>query len=109
MSNSLKQDVINAIGKDRYIQSCKEIAQMYDDAERGICSNMQINTTEELSLYNVQFDILKSNKIYTKFVVATDAGDAKHIVMKKYRNLNIIEESIFVERIDIKRGMIFNG
>lgn len=108
MSDSLKQDLIKSIGIDNYIRGCKQIDQMYEDVERGICSNIQINNETDLHLYNVQFDILKSNKIYIKFVFATDAGDAKDIIMKKYRNFNIIEESIFVEQIDIKRGMIFS-
>lgn len=108
MSNSLKQDVINAIGKDRYIQSCKEIAQMFSDAERGICSNIQIDTIKELSLYNVQFIIEKHAKIINKFVYALNEQDAKEIVFKYYEHYKFDKSDVYCKKVDIKRGMMFN-
>lgn len=108
MSNSLKQDIINSVGKDRYIQSCKEIAQMYDDAERGICSNIEINTAEELSLYNVQFDIPKFDKHYTKLVIAINHADAINIIIKRYKHFGINKSGIYCEQVTMKRGMVFN-
>ena len=108
MSDSLKQDLIKSIGIDNYIRGCKQIDQMYEDAEKGICSNIQIDTTKELSLYNVQFDIPKFDKHYIKFVFARDMTDAIDIVMKKYRKFNVDVESIHCQYVDIKRGMMFN-
>lgn len=108
MSNSLKQDVINAVGKDRYIQHCKEIAQMFNDAERGICSNIQIDTIEELSLYNIQFVIEKHGKIINKFVYALNEQDAKEIVFKYYKHYKFDKSDVYCKKVDIKRGMIFN-
>lgn len=115
MSNSLKQDVINVVGEDRYIQRCNEIAQLYDDAERGICSNMQIDTTEELSLYNVQFIIEKYGKIINKFgkiinkfVYALNEQDAKEIVFKYYKHYKFDKSDVYCKKVDIKRGMMFN-
>ena len=118
MSNSLKQDVINAVGKDRYIQSCKEIAQMYDDVERGICSNIEKVLEEDtndfykdkLYLYNVQFTMIhkKDYKMINKFVFAIDEEDAKRLVLKQYENFNINTIGVSCHRLDIRRGMMFS-
>lgn len=108
MSNSLKEDIINAVGRDRYIQHCKEIGYMFDDAEKGICSNVQIDTTEELSLYHVQFIIEKEAKIINKFVYALNEKDAKEIVFKYYRHYSFDKSDVYCQKVDIKRGMMFN-
>lgn len=103
MSDSLKQDVINAIGKDKYIQSCKEIAQMFNDAERGICSNIQIDNIDELSLYNVQFIIEKHAKIINKFVYALNEQDAKEIVFKYYEHYKFDKSNVYCKKSRYKK------
>lgn len=109
MSNSLKQDIINAVGKDKYIQHCKEIGYMFDDAEKGICSNIQISTEKELSLYNVQFDIPKFDKHYIKLVIANNHADAINIIIERYKQFGINKSGIYCEQVTMKRGMIFNA
>lgn len=108
MSDSLKQDVINAVGKDRYIQHCKEIEYAFNDAEEGIYCNVQIDTIEELSLYNVQFIIEKHAKIINKFVYAVNEQDAKEIVFKYYKHYKFDKSDVYCKKVDIKRGMMFN-
>lgn len=111
MSNSLKQDVINAIGTDKYIQHCKEIEYMFDDAEKGICSNTSYVVENNLKLYNVQFSFYHKNTYHllNKFVYAIDEKDAKTIVLNKYSNFNMKLEHVFCQRINIERGLIFNA
>lgn len=111
MSNSLKQDVINAVGEDRYIKHCNEIAQLYDDAERGICSNIETNDNK-LGLYMVRFSMYHEG--YTRsihrFVFAINEEDAKSLVLKRYENYNNIDiTSVISIKIDITRGLMFNG
>jgi len=108
MSDSLKQDLIKSIGIDNYIRGCKQIDQMYDDIDRGICSNIQIDTTQELSLYNVQFIIEKHGKIINKFVYALSEQDAKEIVFKYYKHYKFDKSDVYCKKVDIKRGMILN-
>ena len=108
MSNSLKQDVINAVGKDRYIQHCKEIEHMFDDAENGVCSNMQINTETKLSLYNVQFMIEKYSKLVNKFIYALSEEDAKAFIFNYYKNFEFNKSNVYCQKVDIKRGLMFN-
>ena len=108
MSDSLKQDVINVVGKDRCIQSCKEIAQMYDDAERGICSDMQINTETKLSLYNVQFMIERYSKLVNKFIYALSEEDAKAFIFNYYKNFEFNKSHVYCQKVNIKRGLMFN-
>ena len=119
MSNSLKQDVIRVVGKDEFIQHSKEIAQMYNDVERGIYSNIEKVLEEDtnnfykdkLHLFNVQFSTITSTKtnLINKFVYAIDEEDAKRLVFKRYENLSVEIIGVYCQRVDIKRGMIFNA
>jgi len=110
MSNSLKQDVIKAAGNEEYAKRCKEIEYMFDDAEKGICSNIQTDTTIELCLYNVQFDIRHKNNLHliNKFVYAINADDAKKIVTKRYLDYNVDTTDIYCQKVDIRRGLMFS-
>ena len=108
MSDSLKQDLIKHIGIDNYIRGCKQIDQMYEDAEKGICSNIQIDTIQELSLYNVQFIIEKHGKIINKFVYALNEQDAKEIVFKYYTHYKFDKSDVYCKKVDITRGLMFN-
>ena len=119
MSDSLKQDVINAVGLDKYIEHCKEIGYMFDDAENGICSNVNNAIKNDndalcknnLKLYTVQFSFYHKNEYHliNKFVYAIDEQDAKTIVLRKYSKFSIKLVHIFCKRIDIERGMMFNA
>ena len=145
MSNSLKQDIINVVGKDKYIQCCKEIKQLYDEAENGVCSNtndsimtraiknfkyagklsyketnkdhvlvediddiINPNTQQKLSLYNVQFTLLETNKLINKFVFAWDEFNAKEIITKPYHDFKYMWNEVYCQKVDIKYGMTFN-
>ena len=110
MSDSLKQDVINVVGNEEYTKRCKEIEYMYDDAEKGVCSNIQIDTTIELCLYNVQFSIYHKNTYHliNKFVYAINADDAKKIVTKRYLDYVADTTNIYCQKVDIRRGLMFS-
>lgn len=111
MSDNLKQDVINAVGNEEYAKRCKEIEYMYDDAaEKGICSNIQIDTTIELCLYNVQFNVRHKNNLHliNKFVYAINTDDAKKIVTKRYLDYDVDTTDIYCQKVDIRRGLMFS-
>lgn len=108
MSNSLKQDLIKSIGINNYISGCKQIDQIYEDAEKGICSNIQVNTVKELSLYNVQFMIERYSKLVNKFIYALSEEDAKAFIFNYYKNFKFNKSSVYCQKVDIKRGLMFN-
>lgn len=108
MSDSLKQDLIKSIGIDNYIRGCKQIDQMYDDIDRGIYSNITIDTEEELSLYFVQFAIENRGRIINKYVYALNEQDAKEIVFKSYKHYKFDKSDVYCKKVDITRGLMFN-
>ena len=109
MSDSLKQDLIKSIGIDNYIRGCKQIDQMYDDIDKGIYSNIQIDTEEELSLYFIQFVLETRGRIINKYVYALNEQDAKEIVFKCYKHYKFNKFDVYCRKVDITRGLMFNG
>ena len=115
MSDNLKQDAINAIGQNKFIQHCKKIEKMYDDADSGICSNNSIeqiinpNDKRLLKLYNVQVYIDKYSMLINKFIFAWDEFDAINIIKNNYHNFKFNENEIYCQKVDIKHGMTFKG
>lgn len=118
MSDSLKQDLIKSIGIDNYIRGCKQIDQMYDDIDNGIFSNIEKVLEEDfnnmckdrLQLFNIQYELINKDgsRHENKFVFAYDEADAKKLVFKQYQNFKLDIIHIFCQKVDIKRGMMFN-
>lgn len=105
MSNSFKQDIINVVGRDEYIQILKQLHKIYKDVDDNIYLDM-INNCKKYSvhLYYVIVTIRfkQTNHLTHMMVCATNENDAKRFVLKKYKKYNVTIDDIICNKVDLE-------